>query len=327
MVAGVAGVVAALLPARRAVWLDVLQRIATASAGAHWATDSTHLEAAVTTTEDRAGFHADELVTAAVEVAAPVGRGRQLQLPLPPTFESVEQERAHRKAKLAGAFRMFSRAGLDEGVAGHITVRDPGDPETFWVNPFGMHFSMIRSSDLIRVDEAGEVIEGDRAVNGAAVAIHCAVHAARPDIVAAAHAHGPYGKTLSAMEMTVEPLTQDACAFYEDIGKYDTYTGVVLDPAEGKRIGAALGTHKAVILSNHGMLTVGESVDSAAWWFLTLERTAQSQLMAYAAGTPRRIGPEEATQTRGQVGFELAGWFQFQPIWDRISRDNPDIFD
>lgn len=283
----------------------------------------------MTTTDDRAQDlareHADELVTAAVdETPAPA---KQLYLPLPPTFETVEEERAHRKAKLAGAFRMFSRAGLDEGVAGHITVRDPGDPETFWVNPFGMHFSMIRSGDLIRVDQAGEVIEGDRAVNGAAVAIHCAVHAARPDILAAAHAHGPYGKTLSAMEMTVEPLTQDSCAFYQDIGKYDTYTGVVLDPEEGKRIGQALGDAKAVILSNHGMLTVGETVDSAAWWFLTLERTAQSQLMAYAAGTPRRIGHEEATQTRGQVGYELAGWFQFQPIWDRISRDNPDIFD
>ena len=218
---------------------------------------------------------------------------------------------------------MFSKAGLDEGVAGHITVRDPAEPDTFWVNPFGMHFSMIRSSDLIRVDEAGEVVEGDRAVNGAAVAIHCAVHAARPDILAAAHAHGPYGKTLSAMEMTVEPLTQDACAFYQDIGKYDTYTGVVLDPEEGKRIGQALGDHKAVILSNHGMLTVGETVDSAAWWFLTLERTAQSQLMAYAAGTPRQIGHDEATQTRGQVGYELAGWFQFQPIWDRDQPRQP----
>ena len=284
----------------------------------------------MTTTQDHAAEHADELVTAAVDrmpAAATHSNGRQLYLPMPPTFETVEEERAHRKAKLAAAFRMFSKAGLDEGVAGHITVRDPAAPDTFWVNPFGMHFSMIRSSDLVRVDEGGEVVEGDRAVNGAAVAIHCAVHAARPDILAAAHAHGPYGKTLSSLEMTVEPLTQDSCAFYQDIGRYDTYSGVVLDPEEGKRIGHALGDHKAVILSNHGMLTVGESVDSAAWWFLTLERTAQSQLMAYAAGTPRQIGHEEATQTRGQVGYELAGWFQFQPIWDRVSRDNPDIWE
>jgi ribulose-5-phosphate 4-epimerase/fuculose-1-phosphate aldolase len=282
--------------------------------------------------DQTAAAHADELVTAAVTEAPTEAPGKQLRLPLPPTFDTVEEERAHRKAKLAAAFRMFSKAGLDEGVAGHITVRDPAEPDTFWVNPFGMHFSMIKSSDLVRVGHEGDVVEGDRAVNGAAVAIHCAVHAARPDVLAAAHAHGPHGKTLSALEMTVEPLTQDACAFYDDVGVYDDYTGVVLDKEEGERIGRALGPHKAVILRNHGMLTVGESIDSAAWWFLTLERTAQSQLMAYAAAAglgakPRQIRPQEAEQTRGQVGFELAGWFQFQPIWERISKDNPDIFD
>jgi ribulose-5-phosphate 4-epimerase/fuculose-1-phosphate aldolase len=253
-------------------------------------------------------------------------------MPQPPTFETVAEERAHRKAKLAAAFRMFSKAGLDEGVAGHITVRDPEFPDTFWVNPFGMHFSMIRSSDLVRVDHAGEVVEGDRVVNGAAVAIHCAVHAARPDAQAAAHAHGPYGKTLSSLEVGIEPLTQDACAFYEDFGVHDTFTGVVLDNEEGRRIGVALGSNKAVILRNHGMLTVGATIDSAAWWFLTLERSSQAQLMAYSAaagyGTkPRLIGHEEATLTHGQVGGEFAGWFQFQPIWERISRDHPEIND
>ena len=258
--------------------------------------------------------------------------GKQLHMPLPQTFETVEEERAYRKAKLAAAFRMFSKAGLDEGVAGHITVRDPADPTTYWVNPFGMHFSMIKSSDLVRVSHEGEVVEGDRAVNGAAVAIHCAVHAARPDVLAAAHAHGPYGKTFSSLDMTVEPLTQDACAFYEDIGCYNDYRGVVLDKEEGERIGKALGQYKAVILRNHGMLTVGETVDSAAWWFLTLERTAQAQLMAYSASAglgskPIQIDPVEAKGTYGQVGFEFAGWFQFQPIWERISKDNPDIFD
>jgi ribulose-5-phosphate 4-epimerase/fuculose-1-phosphate aldolase len=273
-----------------------------------------------------------EVVSVPSEAAARAVVGRQLTLPTPPTFESVDDERYDRKVRLAAAFRMFSRAGLDEGVAGHITVRDPAEPDSYWVNPFGMHFSMIRQSHLVRVSHDGEVVEGDRAVNGAAVAIHCAVHAARPDVVAAAHAHGPYGKTLSALEMTVEPLTQDSCAFYEDVGVYDTYTGVVLDPAEGRRIGEALGRHKAVILRNHGMLTVGETVDSAAWWFLTLERTSQSQLMAYSAAAgagsrPRQIGHDEATQTRGQLGFELAGWFQFQPIMERISKDCPDIFD
>jgi ribulose-5-phosphate 4-epimerase/fuculose-1-phosphate aldolase len=248
-------------------------------------------------------------------------------MPFPPTFDTLEQERMHRKVRLAAAFRMFSKAGLDEGVAGHITARDPEFTDSYWVNPFGMHFSLIKQSDLVRVDHTGQVVEGGRAVNGAAVAIHCAVHAARPDVIGAAHAHGPYGKTLSALDQTVEPLTQDACAFYLDIGRHDTYTGVVLDDVEGRRIGEALGSHKAVILANHGMLTVGQTVDSAAWWFLTLERTSMSQLMAYAAGTPRQIDHEAAIHTRKQVGYELAGWFQFQPIFDRIFKDNPDIVD
>ena len=268
--------------------------------------------------------HADELVTEAVDTAV---SGKQLKMPLPEAYETVEEERMHRKVRLAAAFRMFSKAGLDEGVAGHITARDPEHTDSYWVNPFGMHFSLIKQSDLVRVDHAGNVVEGESAVNGAAVAIHCAVHGARPGVVAAAHAHGPYGKTLSSLEMGIEPLTQDACAFYDDFGVYDDFTGVVLDSEEGKKIGHALGEHKAVILRNHGMLTVGETVESAAWWFLTLERTAHSQLMAYAAGTPRKISHEAAEQTRGQVGFELAGWFQFQPIWQRISKDNPDIWD
>jgi ribulose-5-phosphate 4-epimerase/fuculose-1-phosphate aldolase len=258
--------------------------------------------------------------------------GSPLAVAEPPTFTSIEEERAHRKAKLAGAFRMFSRAGLDEGIAGHITVRDPEDPHTFWVNPFGMHFSMIRSSDLVRVNREGQVVEGGRRVNGAAVTIHCAVHAARPDVLAVAHAHGPGGKTLSSLEMSVEMLTQDACAFYDDLGVYDDFTGVVLDEEEGRRLAQALGPRKAVMLRNHGMLTVGSSVDSAAWWFLTLERTAQCQLNAYAAAAslgrpPRHISPQAAKEAYGVVGYEFAGWFQFQPIWERISREQPDIFD
>ncbi|MGI8678823.1 MAG: class II aldolase/adducin family protein [Jatrophihabitans sp.] len=279
----------------------------------------------MTTTQDSS--------TATAPAAAKVADayGRPLAMAHPQVFDTVEEERAQRKAKLAAAFRMFSKAGLDEGVAGHVTVRDPEHPDTFWVNPFGMHFSMIRSSDLVRVDEDGLVVEGERAVNGAAVAIHCAVHAARPDVLAAAHAHGPYGKTLSSLEVGIEPLTQDACAFYDDVATFDSYTGVVLDREEGRRIGTALGARKAIILRNHGMLTVGTSVDSAAWWFLTLERTAQAQLMAYSAAAgygvrPRQIGHEEALLTRSQVGYEFAGWFQFQPIWERISSEHPEIF-
>ena len=123
----------------------------------------------------------------------------ELTLPMPPSFSSVDEERLHRKQRLAAAFRMFSKAGFDEGVAGHITARDPEHTDHFWVNPFGMHFGQIRVSDLILVNDRGEVVEGGRPVNAAAFAIHSQVHRARPDVVAAAHAHSLYGKSWSSL--------------------------------------------------------------------------------------------------------------------------------
>jgi len=251
----------------------------------------------------------------------------ELTLPTPPSFTSVEEERLHRKQRLAAAFRMFSRAGFDEGVAGHITARDPEHTDHFWVNPFGMHFSQIRVSDLILVNDRGEVVEGGRPVNAAAFAIHSQVHKARPDVIAAAHAHSLYGKSWSSLGRLLDPITQDACAFYGDHALFDDYTGVVLDTEEGRRISAALGPRKAVILRNHGLLTVGRSVDEAAWWFLTMERSCQAQLLAEAAGTPVLIDDAAAELTASQVGSQVAGWFSFQPIWDRITREQPDLFD
>ena len=108
-----------------------------------------------------------------------------LRLPLPPTFGSVEEERLHRKQRLAAAFRLFAHFGYEEGVAGHITARDPERPDHFWVNPFGEPFAHIRVSDLVLINDEGDVVEGERAVNRAAFAIHSQVHAARPDVVAA----------------------------------------------------------------------------------------------------------------------------------------------
>jgi ribulose-5-phosphate 4-epimerase/fuculose-1-phosphate aldolase len=250
-----------------------------------------------------------------------------LYRPAPPTFDTLEEERLHRKQQLAAAFRLFGRFGFSEGIAGHITARDPERLDHFWVNPYGMHFSHIRVSDLLLVNENAEVIEGDGRVNAAAFAIHSQVHQARPDVIAAAHAHSLYGKSWSTLGRLLDPLTQDACSFYEDHGLFDDYTGVVLDPDEGKRLAHALGEHKAVILQNHGLLTVGHTIDEAAWWFITMERSCQAQLMAEAAGTPILIDPEVARLTASQVGTHSAGFFQFQPLFQKIARDEPDLFE
>jgi len=250
--------------------------------------------------------------------------------PLPysfPEFDNVEDQRLHLKQRLAAAFRLFGKFGFSEGVAGHITARDPELPDHFWVNPFAVDFSLIKVSDLILVNHQGDIVEGDYAVNAAAFAIHSQVHAARPDVVAAAHAHSVYGKAFSSLARTLDPLTQDACTFYDEHVLFDDYTGVVLDTEEGKRIAHALGDNKAAILRNHGLLTVGHSVDEAAWWFITMERSCQAQLLASAAGEPVLIEPEVAALTQTQVGSHLAGWLSFQPLYEQIVRAEPDLLD
>jgi ribulose-5-phosphate 4-epimerase/fuculose-1-phosphate aldolase len=244
-----------------------------------------------------------------------------------PQFDDLELHRRHLKQRLAAAFRLFGRFGFSEGVAGHITARDPGRPDHFWVNPFAVDFSLIKASDLILVNHDGEVVEGDYAVNAAAFAIHSQVHAARPDVMAAAHAHSINGKAFSSLGRTLDPITQDACAFYGDHALFDDYTGVVLDVEEGKRIAHALGENKAAILRNHGLLTVGQSVDEAVWWFITMERSCQAQLLASAAGEPVLIDPEMATLTQTQVGGHGAGWLSFQPLYEQIVRAQPDLLD
>ena len=198
----------------------------------------------------------------------------------PPVFATLAEERRHRKERLAGGLRIFAALGLSEGVAGHITARDPEFLDSFWVNPFGMHFGHIKVSDLIRVNAEGVIVEGTGLVNVSAFAIHYQVHLARPDVIAAAHTHSIFGKAWSAVGRTLDPITQDACAFYEDHVFYDDTRVLITEGSEGAHLAAALGPHKAAIMRNHGLLTVGRTVDEAVWWFVAMERCCQAQFLA-----------------------------------------------
>ncbi len=260
-------------------------------------------------------------------VANPLGIEKMVSYP---KFDTIEAQRHYLKTILAGAYRIFGKFGFSEGVAGHITCRDPEHTDCFWVNPFGVSFRRMKMSDLILVNDEGEIVAGKHtALNKAAFAIHAAIHRARPDVIAAAHSHTVYGKTWSAMGKLLDPLTQDSCIFYQDHGLFDDYTGVVADLNEGDRIGVALGDKKAVILQNHGLLTVGHSIEECIFWFVTMERTCQSQLLAEATGKdPIKIGHEVALHTRNyEVGFPLAGYFSFQPMWQDIVHEQPDFMD
>lgn len=138
------------------------------------------------------------------------------KFPGPPKFTDKYEEREYLKGRLAAAFRIFGKYGFDEGVAGHITLRDPVDPTTFWVNPFGVAFSLLKKSDLIQVDHDGQVIGGGecKLLNAAAFMIHGAVHEARPDVMCAAHSHSIYGRSFCSLGRGLDIITQDACSFH-----------------------------------------------------------------------------------------------------------------
>ena len=277
-------------------------------------TDITDTDTDTDTPENHASDH---------EVPSPI----KLSNLYPPKFSSVNRERIDRKNRLTATFRLFGKFGFDEGVAGHVTVRDPEFSDHFWVNPFGVSFKQMKVSDLILVNHDGDIVEGKHSLlNQAAFAIHSRIHMNLPHVTAAAHTHSVYGKAWSSLGRLLDPITQDSCAFYDDHVLFDDFSGVVLDVSEGDRISKALDKNKAAILQNHGLLTVGNTVDEAAWWYITMERSCQAQLLAEAAGKPKMIRPEIATLTNKQVGSPLAGWFSFKPLFDVISEEQPTLF-
>ncbi|GIZ44962.1 hypothetical protein CKM354_000814600 [Cercospora kikuchii] len=249
--------------------------------------------------------------------------GKPLKIRSYPKFDSFEEERLYRKQHLAAAYRIFADRGFDEGVAGHISVRDPILKDHFWLNPLSAHFSQICVSDLILVNEDGEVVIGEEPINAAAFAIHSEIHKARPDVDAACHAHSVYGKAFSVFGRELDMITQDSLRFYKNHAVYPQFGGVVLDREEGKRIASHLGDGKAIILQNHGLLTVGQTVDAAAFWFLSLDKTCHAQLLVDAAaqGSGHKktfIDDEEAQFSYAQVGTPEKGWLAFQPYYDEI---------
>jgi len=237
----------------------------------------------------------------------------EMIFPLPPSFDTIVEEREYRKQSLVDALHIIGELRLAEGAAGHITVRDPEHTDRFWVNPFGMSFTVVEVEHLICVDHTGQIVHGNRPLNNAAFAIHGAIHAARPDVVAACHTHAMYSKSFSALGQPLAMITQDHCMFYNDVAMHSDGGGaIVTDLESGKKLAASLGDKKALLHQNHGIITTGESVDEAAWWFIALERACQSQLVAQAAGELQIIPDEYAQYSYDQTGYSFAGWFQFQ---------------
>lgn len=193
---------------------------------------------------------------------------------------------------MAATFRYWARQSFTEGQSGHISVRDPEYPQLMWMNPLSRHFGMLRAGDMLCLEiDTGRIVAGNKnpatgglTANAAGYWIHSAVHHARPDIHAVCHAHTIAGRAWAAFKKPLDMITQDVCNFHNAHAVYANYGGIVFAADEGKRIAAALGTtNKAAILMNHGLLTVGSTVDEAGFLFGLLDRSCTIQLQVEAA--------------------------------------------
>ncbi len=252
-----------------------------------------------------------------------------LVYPEAPSFADFASERLYLKQRLVAACRAFALQGFDYGFAGHLTIRDPERPELYWTNPMCVHFAQVKVSNLILADHKGRVVEGRHAINRAGFVLHAAVHEAHPDILAMCHAHTVYGTAFAALGRPLEPISQDAAAFFEDhVVIQDEAGQVAVEEKAGLAVCDWFKGVKAAIHQNHGLLTASRhSIEAAAFWFIALERCCKQQLIVEASGhKPVQVPPDKARYSREHVGSEYIGWLHFQPIYEHLAATQLDMF-
>ena len=211
--------------------------------------------------------------------------------------EAAPMTEAERKARieLAAAYRIFNMLGWVEMIFNHITVRVPGPEVCFLINPFGLHYSEITASSLLLIDIDGNPVrEAKYPVNRAGFVIHSAVHEAKPDLACVIHMHTFAGMAIASLECGLLPVTQTAMRFAKI--SYHDYHGVVLDLAEQDELVRNLGDNNAMILRNHGLLTVGRTIPEAFNAMHRLELSCRAQLAAMATGAKLNPVPQEVVE-------------------------------
>ncbi len=181
---------------------------------------------------------------------------------------------------LAAAFRLAVRLDLHEGVCNHFSVMLP-DGKGFLLNRYGLHWSEVSASNLLALDAAGRVLEGEGEYEKTAFYIHSRIHVANPRATCVLHTHMPCATALTLLEgARLEMVEQNALRFHDDIAYDDTYNGLVVDRAEGDRLARALGAKRVLFLANHGVIVVGPSVAEAFDALYYLERACRLQVLA-----------------------------------------------
>lgn len=222
------------------------------------------------------------------------------------------ENRIHQaKADLAAALRLAARFGFHEGVCNHFSFALPGMSDRYLLNPHGVHWSQMTASDILLIDGEGRTLEGQREAELTAFVIHGAVHRANPRAAAVLHTHMPYATALCCLhESELEPISQNALRFYNDVAYDWDYNGLAEDAAEGARIASCLGDKKVLFLGNHGIIVVGETIAQAFDDLYYLERACQLQVLALSTGKPlRRIGDNVAGKVRADIAAGNGGGY------------------
>ena len=212
------------------------------------------------------------------------------------------------RVKLAACYRIFDYMGWSEMIYNHITVKVPGPEQHFLINPFGLHYSEVKASNLVKVDIHGNIVEDtDYAVNPAGILIHTAIHAARPDIQCIAHTHTNAGM---AVACTQEGLRADnfySALMHNQIAYHD-FEGLTVMDDEKSRLVANLGNKSLMILRNHGLLAGGRSIPEAFQNLWAIERACQVQVTTDSTGRPSiPIGPEILAKSEQLVAIQGIG--------------------
>ena len=228
----------------------------------------------------------------------------------PRPADTIEAERVHRMRMCALGYRVFGAMRFGQIGDGHISARDPELADHFWLLGYGVPFREATVDALVLVSPEGDVVRGSGDINIAAYNIHAPILAARPEAVSAAHTHTPYGTPFSAQARLMEPISQEACLFVFDQALFDDEELEVVSTVGGARIAAALGPNKLVILRNHGLLTVGETVEAAVGAFVVAERV--SEVHVKAGQDARPISMEGAKQVAAHYTNQNLEWQVFQ---------------
>jgi ribulose-5-phosphate 4-epimerase/fuculose-1-phosphate aldolase len=235
-------------------------------------------------------------------------------------------EERQMRVDLAAAYRLVAHYGWDDLIFTHLSARVPGPEHHFLINPYGMSFDEITASSLVKVDLDGKIVEETPySINPAGFTIHSAVHAAREDAICVMHLHTTAGVAVSAQAEGLMPLNQTAMIVRGDLSFHE-YEGIALDLAERPRLVADLGTTSAMLLWNHGTLTLGKSVASAFLTMYFLERACQIQVAALAGGAKLHLPSEEvqAVVTRqAQFGRGSVDNLAWAPLIRKLDRIDP----